>query len=65
MPNPGYQGEGLIKPIINGPEWITGGKFGVEASITAALILSIAGLIILKITIKKNQLVLPVWKRNK
>ena len=24
MPNPGYQSNGLIKPVLNGPEWKTG-----------------------------------------
>ena len=65
MPNSGYQKDGLIRPIINGPEWITGGKFGIEASIISTLILFVLGLIILKKAIEKNQLVLPVWKRNK
>jgi membrane protease YdiL (CAAX protease family) len=65
MPNSGYQSDGLIKPIIEGPEWITGGKFGIEASVIVILIWFIIGLIILKIAIEKNQLVLPVWKRNK
>ena len=63
MPNSGYQRDGLIKPIINGPEWITGGKFGIEASVISILILLIIGIIILKKAIEKNQLVLPAWKR--
>ena len=65
MPNSGYQRDGLIKPIIDGPEWITGGKFGIEASVVSILILFIIGIIILKKAIEKNQLVLPVWKRVK
>lgn len=65
MPNSGFQSDGLIKPIIEGPEWITGGKFGVEASVISILFLLIVGLIILKKAIENNQLVLPVWKRNK
>ena len=65
MPNSGYQRDGLIKPIINGPEWVTGGKFGIEASIISILILFILGLLMLKKAIENNQLVLPAWKRNK
>lgn len=65
MPNSGFQRDGLIKPIIDGPVWITGGKFGIEASVISIFILFIIGLIILKKAIEYKQLVLPVWVRNK
>ena len=65
MPNSGSQSDGLIKPIIDGPQWVTGGKFGIEASIIAITIWFIIGIIIMKKAIEKNQLVLPTWKRSK
>lgn len=65
MPNSGFQREGLIKPLIEGPVWITGGKFGIEASVVSIVILFIIGLMILKKAIERNQLVLPVWIRNR
>jgi len=64
MPNSGFQRDGLIKPIINGPEWITGGRFGIEASIIVIVIWFIIGLLILRKAIEKKQLVLATWKRK-
>lgn len=64
MPNSGYQKDGFIKPIIDGPEWITGGKWGIEASVIPIIILIVIGLLILKKAIERNQLVLPAWKRR-
>jgi membrane protease YdiL (CAAX protease family) len=63
MPNSGYQRPGLINPVIDGPEWVTGGKFGIEASVIIILIWFVIGLIILKKAIERNQLVIPAWKR--
>lgn len=65
MPNSGKIPEGWITPTINGPTWITGGAWGIEASYLAILILFILGLYIFKKAIKSGQLVYPIWKRNK
>jgi hypothetical protein len=37
---------GLIKPVIDGPALLTGGQFGLEASIVAALFCTTAGVIL-------------------
>ena len=65
MPNSGetYKNT-FIKASVNGPEWITGGSFGIEASYVAIFITLIVGVIVLKKAIDKNQLVLPIWKRK-
>ena len=65
MPNSGetYK-KTFIKASVNGPEWITGGSFGIEASYVAIFITLIVGVIVLKKAIDKNQLVLPIWRRK-
>jgi hypothetical protein len=65
MPNSGKIPEGWITPTINGPTWITGGAWGIEASYLAILILFIMGLYVFKKAIKNGQLVHPMWKRKK
>ena len=65
MPNSGSTYEGLIKPTIEGKEWITGGNFGIEASYIAILLCLLVGVYILKKAIKANQFVSPIWIRKK
>jgi membrane protease YdiL (CAAX protease family) len=56
--------EGLISPGITGPSWLTGGAFGIEASLITIIIGLIAALILLKMVIIDSQTVFPVWKRK-
>ncbi len=56
--------EGLIVPTIDGPEWLTGGTFGVEASVAAVLLCLIAAAFILKMAINNNQILAPMWQRK-
>lgn len=65
MPNSGVTD--LIswaRPVIQGPEWITGGGFGIETSVIAVCLSLMAGLLILKMAAIKEQIVLPAWKRK-
>ncbi|OGU58159.1 MAG: hypothetical protein A2V66_12150 [Ignavibacteria bacterium RBG_13_36_8] len=65
MPNSGIDRPSWIEPIITGPEWITGGAWGIEASYIAIALCLLIGICIFKKAIDNNQLVLPVWRRNK
>ncbi len=61
----GISKEGLILPAIEGPEWLTGGVFGIEASVTAVLLCLAVGLFILKKAVQTKQIMSPVWRRKK
>ena len=65
MPNSGQTYKSWIQAAVEGPEWITGGSFGIEASYIAILITLIVGIIVLKMAINRKQVVLPIWKREK
>lgn len=65
MPNSGIIQASLIQPAIDGPIWITGGAWGIEASVISVTLNVLIGLFILKKAIDNGQLVLPMWKRNK
>lgn len=61
----GHSFEGLIVPVINGPEWLTGGAFGIEGSVTAVVLCLGVSYYFLKLANKNNQIVQPVWIRSK
>ena len=64
MPNSGVTSlDSWITPVISGPEWLTGGSFGVEASYLSTILCIALGATILVGAIRKGQLVLPIWKR--
>jgi len=66
MPNSGITSfQSWIQPAISGPKWITGGSFGIEASIIAVCLSLGVAFVILKMSIDKKQIVSPIWKRKK
>jgi membrane protease YdiL (CAAX protease family) len=65
MPNSGVtELVSWIQPVIQGPEWITGGSFGIETSYIAFFLSFVVGLVILKMAVDKKQIVSPIWRRT-
>lgn len=60
----GIETQGLLVPRMEGPEYLTGGAFGAEASIPAILICTAAGVILLYYARKRGNFILPRWKSN-
>jgi CAAX protease family protein len=57
----GNETTSLITSKISGPSIFTGGTFGPENSVFATLYCLVAAIIILRIAVKKGNLVQPVW----
>lgn len=55
---------GLIKPIMDGPDLLTGGQFGIEASLTAFLLCTTTGVILLVMAVRKGNVLQPFWKQR-
>jgi membrane protease YdiL (CAAX protease family) len=55
---------GLVKGVIEGPELLTGGKFGAEASIFAFLLCTAAGVVIFQFAAHRGRMVLSPWNRR-
>jgi membrane protease YdiL (CAAX protease family) len=55
--------QGLVRSTINGPNWLTGGDFGVESSVLALLLCTTTGVVMLVMATRRGQIVPPVWKR--
>lgn len=55
--------QGLVRSTINGPNWLTGGDFGVESSVLALLLCTTTGIVMLVMAARRGKIVPPVWKR--
>lgn len=64
MPNSGVtKFPSWIQPEITGPEWLTGGSFGIEASYVTVFLSLFVGIFILRLAIRKGQIAPPIWSR--
>ncbi|MEY4239271.1 MAG: hypothetical protein RL339_1872 [Pseudomonadota bacterium] len=54
---------GLLITRRVGPEWLTGGDFGLEASVIAMIVATLAGVILLLLAIRGGKLVPAPWQR--
>lgn len=59
----GHSGHGLLTSYFQGAAWLTGGKFGPEASLVAVLVCLAAGCVFLWLAWTRNHFVRPVWRR--
>lgn len=53
--------EGLLRPRISGPNWLTGGPFGAEASLPAVLVCGMAGAVLIGVATRRGRVVAPFW----
>lgn len=54
---------GLLITRRLGPDWLTGGDFGLEASVVAMVVATLAGVILLLLAIQRGQLVPAPWRQ--
>jgi CAAX protease family protein len=54
---------GILVTRRTGPEWLTGGDFGLEASMVAVLVATLAGVFLLWKAYQKGSFVAPLWRR--
>ncbi|MBA4797572.1 MAG: CPBP family intramembrane metalloprotease [Rhizobiales bacterium] len=59
-----FEQPGLIKASLEGSELLTGGKFGMEASVVAFGFCTALGLVLLRMAARRGN-TLPSWKRNR
>jgi membrane protease YdiL (CAAX protease family) len=57
----GGESKGLLQAKMVGPDWLTGGAFGAEASAVALAICVTAGIILLVLAVKRGHVVAPSW----
>ena len=59
----GFAMDGLLRPRITGPAWLTGGEFGAEASLPAVVVCTGFGIAMLLVAWRRAQFVAPFWAR--
>jgi membrane protease YdiL (CAAX protease family) len=55
---------GLLNASISGPDWLTGGAFGPEASVVALTICTVAGIALLAVAYQRGLWVPLFWRRR-
>ncbi len=63
MENSGYEMPSLIEPSVSGPEWLTGGSWGLELSVLSMILLFSISLYFVKLAKERNQFLKPLWLR--
>ena len=56
---------GLFRTVIDGPELITGGGFGIEASLVSCLVCTATGTYLAYKAVQAGHVVLPFWSKPK
>lgn len=64
IPVSGFQQQGLFASHMQGPDWLTGGLFGAEASVVALCICSAVTCVCLAVAARRGSLVPPPWRRK-
>lgn len=65
VPVSGLGEHGLVQAKLSGPPLLSGGEFGLEASLLALLVATAAGIWIVWTAVKKGELVKPRWVRRR
>jgi len=65
IPVSGNDVKGFIVSSSTGPDWLTGGKFGIEASAVAVVLSACISAVLLAIAIRRKTIVPPSWVRKR
>ena len=57
-------GDGLIRAVVSGPAWATGGIYDPEAGLFAVAICLTAGLLLFMLAHRRGQVIAPFWRRG-
>ena len=65
VPVSGLDEQGLVQAKLSGPELLSGGGFGLEASLFALVIATAAGMYLIWLAVRRGELVKPWWVRRR
>ena len=63
IPVSGTRADGWLVSTRSGPDWLSGGVFGAEASVVALALCSLASIALLAVALRQGKLVPPRWRR--
>jgi len=64
IPVSGMAADGWLVSHRTGPDWLSGGMFGAEASVVAIALCSLCTLALLVVAMKRHSFVPPCWRRH-
>jgi len=64
VPVSGFALTGLFDSTLSGPEWLSGGEFGAEASIVAVVVCVALALVFLTLAARRGHFIAPHWRRS-
>jgi len=65
VPVSGHVSHGLVQATLSGPALLSGGAFGLEASVIALIVCTAAGVWLVVLAMKHGQLMQPWWVRRR
>ena len=65
VPVSGIDQHGLVQAKLSGPELLTGGAFGLEASVVALAVATLAGLWLVWLAVQRGHIERPWWVRRR
>ena len=65
VPVSGTNQDGLVEAQLSGPEILSGGAFGLEASLIAMVLATAAGVMLVVLAVRRGELVRPWWVRRR
>jgi len=64
VPVSGIDAQGLVEAKLQGPAWLSGGTFGLEASVIALALATTAGVWMLMLAVRRGLVFGPMWTRK-
>ena len=64
VPTSGVPMNGLFVGSLSGPQWLSGGEFGAEASVVAVVLCTATGIALLRIAHRRGHFIAPFWRRG-
>jgi membrane protease YdiL (CAAX protease family) len=65
VPVSGTDQQGLVTARLSGPEWLSGGGFGLEASVIAMVLATGLGIVFVREAVRRGYVVRPWWVRRR
>lgn len=63
VPVSGFRSRGWLDGTLSGPDWLSGGRFGAEASIVAVILGIALGTTLLVMAARRGRFIAPPWRR--
>ncbi|TAL72810.1 MAG: CPBP family intramembrane metalloprotease [Rhodanobacter sp.] len=64
IPVSGTHADGWLVSTRSGPDWLSGGTFGAEASVVALTLCSLCSIALLLVALRRGSIVPPAWRRH-